>query len=102
MTVMMDEKTIESIARQVATANLGIASIDRIIPPKEIIDSEGREALQIVIVLTPGSTDTLKGSEFLNTMVEIHDLLQKAGEKRFPFVKYADKNELEESAAAQP
>jgi hypothetical protein len=62
---MSDEKTIKSIVRDVATTILGRAYIDEVI--KEAIDSEGHEALQITIVLTPGSSDSLKGSAFLDT-----------------------------------
>jgi hypothetical protein len=98
---MSDEKTIRSIAREVATATLGSEKIADVIS-KETVDSTGSNALQITIVLTPGSSDALKGKEFLVTMVKIHDRLQKKGENRFPFVTYADKDELKESGAAQP
>jgi hypothetical protein len=97
---MSDERTIKSIARKVATANLGKSNVAGVLS-KEIVDSEGRDALLITIVLPPGSSDSIKGPELLNTMVQIQDRLQQQGENRFPFVKYADKNELEERGAAQ-
>jgi hypothetical protein len=98
--IMSDERTIKSIARKVATANLGKSNVAGVLS-KDIVDSEGRDAFLITIVLTPGSSDSIKGPELLNTMVQIHDRLQQQGENRFPFVKYADKNELEERGAAQ-
>ena len=98
---MPDEERIRSIAREVATATLGRANVDHVIS-KEIVDTEGNDALQVMVVLTPGSSDTLSGAALLDTMVKLHERLREEGETRFPFVRYADKKELEESGAAQP
>jgi hypothetical protein len=98
---MPDQERIRSIAREVATATLGRANVDHVIS-KEIVDTEGNDALQIMVVLTPGSSDTLSGAALLATMVKLHERLRQEGEARFPFVRYADKKELEESGAAQP
>ena len=98
---MPDEERIRSIAREIATATLGGANVDRVMS-KEIVDTEGNDALQIMVVLTPGSSETLTGAALLDTMVRLHERLQQEGETRFPFVRYADKKELEDSGAAQP
>jgi hypothetical protein len=64
--------------------------------------ASANDALQVMVVLTPGSSDTLSGAALLDTMVKLHERLREEGETRFPFVRYADKKELEESGAAQP
>ena len=98
---MPDEEKIKSIAREVATATLGGANVDHVVS-KGIVDTEGNDALQIMVILTPGSSETLTGAPLLDTMVKLHERLREEGETRFPFVRYADKKELEESGAAQP
>jgi hypothetical protein len=98
---MSDEKTIRSVARKAANETLGRGKIADVLS-EETVDSTGSNALHITIVLTPGSSDSVKGQEFLDTTVKIHDRLQKKGENRFPFVRYADEDELKESGAAQP
>jgi hypothetical protein len=95
---MLDDKRIESIAHKVASANLS-SSLSNVLTTS-IIDSEGQDALRIMIILRSGCSDALTGNVILNTIAEIHNKLQKAGEERFPFVRYKD--ELEESGATRP
>ena len=93
---MLDEKRIRQIAQEVATANLTSANFSSI-ASSTAIDSEGHEALRIVIVIKPGAEAKIKGDTALDTLVEIQDRLRKKGEKRFPLVEFATKKELSES-----
>jgi hypothetical protein len=93
---MLDEKRIQQIAREVATANLTSANVSSI-ASSTAIDSEGHEALRITIVIKPGAEVKIKGDAALDTLVQIQDRLRKAGEERFPIVEYATKKELSES-----
>jgi hypothetical protein len=77
---MPDQERIRSIAREVATATLGGANVDHVVS-KEIVDTEGNDALQVMVVLTPGSSDTLTGAALLDTMVKLHE---KKGKRAFP------------------
>jgi hypothetical protein len=63
------------------------------------VDSEGRDALKITIVLMPGSTASIesKAEAVLDTLVQIKNRLQEEGEERFPIVEYATQEELDES-----
>jgi len=61
------------------------------------VDSEGRDALRITIVIESGAAARIKGDAALDTLVQIQDRLREAGEERFPIVEYATKEELEES-----
>jgi hypothetical protein len=64
------------------------------------VDSEGREALRITIVIAPKFSAKIKGDKSLDTLVEIQNRLRKAGEERFPLVEYATEKELKESGSS--
>jgi hypothetical protein len=89
MNTLSDDQIVE-IAKQVAAANLtsGIwtGTIGRPIP---ITDSLGRDALSITIVLTPGSSSKVTGDMAVNTVFDLNQRLQTAGEERFSIVRYS-------------
>jgi hypothetical protein len=93
---MLAKNEIIKIANDVATANLTSSSVSNIVS-EPAIDSEGRDALRITIVIKPGAAAKIKGDAALDTLVQIQDRLRQAGEERFPIVEYATKEELEES-----
>ena len=93
---MLDEKRVRQIAQEVATANLTSANVSSIIS-STMIDSEGHEALRIIIVIKPGAEAKITGDAVLDTLVQIQDRLRQAGEQRFPIIEYATKKELAES-----
>jgi len=90
---MMDKANIEALAKQVATATLGIGSVASV-SSAPTIDSEGQDALQLTIVLSPAFATVLNGSQVVKTMVQVHDSLQKQGEQRSPFVNFTTEGEL--------
>ena len=91
---MLDEKRIQKIAQEVASANLASANISSV-SSSTAIDSQGHEALRIRIVIRPGSESKIKGDATLDTLVGIQDRLRSEGEERFAIVEYATKKELE-------
>jgi len=91
---MLDEKKIQEIAREVATANLASANISSV-SSSTAVDSEGHDALRITIVITPGAETKITGDAALDTLVGIKESLRRAGEERLPIVEYATKEELE-------
>jgi hypothetical protein len=93
---MLHERRIVEIAGDVARANLTSARVSGIIS-EPTVDSQGREALRITIVIPPGAAAKIKGDAALDTLVQIQERLRDAGEERFPIVEYATKEELEES-----
>lgn len=93
---MLDEKRIRQIAQKVATANLSSANFTSI-ATSTTTDSEGHEALRIVIVIKPGAETKIDGDAALDTLVGIQERLRKEGEERFPIVEFATKKELSES-----
>lgn len=99
--LMADQAEIEELAKQVATANLGVSSVSSV-NAASIVDFDGKDALQITIVLMPGiSTAVLDGSQVVNTMVQVHDRLQRAGEERYPFMSFMADEEWRKSAASK-
>ena len=93
---MLDQDQVDQIAREVATANLTSHAVTSV-SSASTTDSEGREALRITIVLEPDAVPKLTGDAVLDTLVQIHDHLRKAGEERFPLIEYATEAELQDS-----
>lgn len=89
----MDEKRIRQIAEEVATANLTNANFTSI-ASSTAVDSEGHEALRIIIIIKPGAETKIKGDAALDTLVGIQNRLHKEGEERFPLVEFATEKEL--------
>jgi hypothetical protein len=90
---MLDEKRIQKIAQEVASANLASTNISSVLS-STTIDSEGHEALRITIVIKPGSESKIKGDATLDTLVGIQNRLRSEGEERFAIVEYATPKEL--------
>lgn len=97
---MLDPAKIVEIVGEVARSNLKSTSVTEVLV-EPAIDSEGHEALRITIVVEPTAAARLKGDAVLNTLVQIQDRLQEAGEDRFPIVEYATKDELENGGDSQ-
>jgi hypothetical protein len=51
-------------------------------------DLDGKEALQITLLLSDGAAETLTGKQLSNLLNEFHNSLQRAGDERFPFFKF--------------
>jgi hypothetical protein len=93
---MLDQQTINTIAQQVATANLSSANVTGVFSAP-MTDFEGRDALQITIVLAEGSSDLIFGRKTLDTLVQIQENLLNRGEDRFAYIEYTSDKELAES-----
>jgi hypothetical protein len=87
MTTLTDEKVIE-IAKTIATANN--VSFENVVTAPAI-DSTGAEAIEIKILLTPGSSEAIMGEASANTVSQVIQRLADAGEERFPIVRYEEK-----------
>jgi hypothetical protein len=96
---MLEDRKIVQIAKRVANANLSVQAVETVLT-EPIVDSEGRDAVRITIIIKPGKVDTLSGDKVLDTLYEIHTELSIAGEQRLPIVGYATREELEQSGAS--
>ena len=83
MSTLSDEQVIE-IVKGAATANhVSFASV--LTAP--VINSTGSEAIEIKIVLTPGSFASIMGEPSAQTVADVVRELADAGEERFPIVR---------------
>jgi hypothetical protein len=85
----------------VAKAHLGPEQVVRV-AAEPAIDSEGREALRVTIVIRPGAAKQLGGDAVLDTLVGVQERLQEMGEQRVPIIEYATEQELKQGASSQP
>jgi hypothetical protein len=92
MSTLTDEKVIE-IAKGVATAN-NVSFAD--VLTSAAVASTGLEAIEVRIVLTPGSSRAILGERSATTVSQVIQKLADAGEARFPIVRY------EEQSATSP
>jgi hypothetical protein len=82
-----DDK-ITAIAKSAATAN----SVNwETVTTAPGFDSTGAEAVVITILLTPGSSEKIRGEPSARTVSDVMQKLADAGEGRFPIVRYEEK-----------
>jgi hypothetical protein len=86
MNTLTDEMVIE-IAKDVAKAN-NVSFATVVTAP--IFDSTGSEAIEIKIILTPGSSKAIMGERSARTISQVMQKLADAGEPRFPIVRYEE------------
>jgi hypothetical protein len=86
MSTLSDDKVIE-IAKNVAAAN-NVSFVTVATAPA--IDSMGCEAIEVTIVLTPGSSGTIMGERSARTVSQVIQKLADAGEARSPIVRYEE------------
>jgi hypothetical protein len=84
---MLDEEKIHQIAEQVVLANLGPQRYVKSIIASRL-DSKGRDAVQVDIFLTAGSSASVSGHVANSTIYDLNKKLQEAGEDRFPIVRW--------------
>jgi hypothetical protein len=87
MTTLTNDE-IAKIAKDVAAANLA-SDIWLDVKPAPTIDSRGRDALQVTIVLTEGAWKKMTGDTAINIVFDLNQRLQDAGEDRFSIVRYS-------------
>lgn len=92
---MLDTTAISRIVTQTVDANTTPNSVRRVMI-EPAMDSEGKDALRITIVITPEAVTQLEAGPIVDTLVQIQDRLREAGEERFPIIYYSTEEELEE------
>jgi hypothetical protein len=91
---MLDLEKVTQISSEVAKANLPPQGVVRI-ESEPTVDSEGNDALHLMIVVAPEAADKITGDAVVDTLVQIHDRLRDAGDDRFPIIEYTTEAELE-------
>lgn len=91
---MLTAARIDEIAHKVAIKRLPRESVDHV-ESEDATDSEGREAVRILIVLKPGAVKQVDGDAALDTLVDIQSSLSAEGEDRLALVEYASSDEVD-------
>jgi hypothetical protein len=61
------------------------------------IDSQGRAAVKVTVVIAPGAARRIRGDATLNALVHLHERLREMRDERTPIVEYATEAELTQS-----
>ncbi len=96
---MLDYPEISGNVAKIAKATLGPKNVIRA-HTKPGIDSEGKGALHITIVIAPKAVERIKGDDLLSMLVRINDWLYEIQDERTPIIWYATEKEL--AAGASP
>jgi hypothetical protein len=90
---MLDYRVIEGVADRIARGhNVGA---DRVLA-RPAVDSDGKDAVRITLVLPAQAAEELSGDAVLDLLYELHQTLQKEGEERLAIVEYATEEEMKE------
>jgi hypothetical protein len=93
MSGMLDMETIRQFSTEIAKANFGPDNVVRV-EGEPTTDSQGEEALDLLIVVAPSLPDNFTGDDVLDTLVQISARLMDARDERLPIIRYATEEEL--------
>jgi hypothetical protein len=90
---MLDDAQTTQMLEVIAKSKLGRENVVRVFT-EPWSDLDGKDALRITIVITPGAVDRIKGDDLVDNLVDIRTRLYEAHDERTPFVTYATEEEL--------
>ena len=91
---------IDALITRVASAPLKGHKLARI-SSEPSVDMDGVDAIRVTIVLSEGD-DTIAGDAALDTIVDVHQALQREGEHRRPFFTFTNEDELASDVDPEP
>jgi hypothetical protein len=98
---MLQLDKISEAARQVASANLNPGTIVSA-SSEPSVDSEGRDALRIMMIVKPETVSDISGDKVLDILVQTQARLQREGEERPVTIEYGTPEEVEQGGSARP
>ena len=87
------EEAFDKLIQQALGAELGSDNVQRL-EHEVTLDSQGREALKITVVISPKAVRKIGGDAILDALVNVQDRLQEMQELRIPIIEYATEAEL--------
>jgi hypothetical protein len=93
------EEAFTKLIQHIFVSELGAENVDHV-RWKRTIDSQGEEALRIIVVITPNATKRLKDAAALDALVKLQSRLREMRENRIPIVEYTTKAELAQNASS--
>jgi hypothetical protein len=91
------KEAFSRLIRQAVVSELGDRNVVRV-EYEPTTDSQGRDALRITIVITPGATRRIASGAVLDASVKLNKRLQDMREVRIPIIEYATEAELAQDA----
>lgn len=88
------------LIRNALVSKLGERNVERL-ELQPTTDSQGREALRVLVVIAPGADQRLKGGAVLDALVSLQETFRELRDDRIPIVEYATEEELAQDGAAQ-
>lgn len=93
------EEGFRRLIQHALVARLGDENVVRV-EYEPTIDSQGRDALKVIVIIAPGTTKKLRGL-VLDALVGLQERLLEMGEHRTPIIEYATEAELVEHGGPQ-
>ena len=87
------------LIRQALASELGDDNVIRL-EWTDAVDSQGRPALKITVVIAPDATQKIKNGPVLDALVRLNARLGEMREERTPIVEYVTEAELRQNAGA--
>jgi hypothetical protein len=91
---MLDISQVNEVVSKAAAAafeRVGVSRVDS----TPTTDSDGREALNVIVVLKSGRGEEATGEDAVNAIVRIGQDLWKSGEERLPIIEFATEEEMD-------
>ena len=95
---MLELAKVNEVESKAASAAIKSGAGIQRVDSEPTLDSEGKEALDITIVLKRGSAGKISGDSALDTLVTIERALHKAKEERVPIISFVTEEELDDSS----
>lgn len=93
---MQTRSEVDALVARVASASLGGHTITRVMSGPSV-DLDGLNAVRVTIVLSNDDIE-VTGDAAMNTIVDLHQALQRAGDDRFPLVDFTTEEDLASDA----
>ena len=92
------EDAFRRLIQHALAAELGAENVVRV-EYEPTTDSQGQDALKIIVVIAPGATEKIAKGASLNALVRLQERLSEMREERTPIIEYATEAELAEDVA---
>ncbi len=90
---MLTQAEVDQVVGKAAEEALKGVALARVYS-EPALDSDGRDALLVTIVLGSGQLEHMNGDKALDAIVRIQHALLNSGEERFPIIDFATEEEL--------
>ena len=85
---MLEDPQVQKLMKEVAAGIMPSTQLLEV-RTEPAFDAEGNDALRITLVVADEAVETLTGEQLTRLLVDIHDILLREGDDRFPLVSYA-------------